>query len=54
MKSDTWNFQIKIYNTKTEKQFLSQVSGEKLTSADIESLIKSKRQNLSTEIKNNR
>jgi Cft2 family RNA processing exonuclease len=49
---DRWSFQIKIYNTKTEKQFLSLVTGDKLTSADIESLIKSKRQDLSTEIKN--
>ncbi|HMK18707.1 MAG TPA: hypothetical protein VK492_10920 [Chitinophagaceae bacterium] len=48
---DRWSFQIKIYNTKTEKQFLSLVTGDKLTSADIESLIKSKRQDLFTEIK---
>jgi len=54
MASDKWNFQIKIYNTKTDKQFLSQMTGDNLTSTEIQNLIKSRRQDLFTEINNNR
>jgi hypothetical protein len=54
MTSDQWNFQIKVYNTNTGSQFLSTVEGNKLTSAEIEELIKSNRQDLFAEIKNNR
>jgi len=54
MTRDKWNFQIKVYNTKTGRQFLSTVNGNNLTSTEIERLIKSKQQDLFTEIKNNR
>ena len=53
MTSDAWNFQIKIYNTKTGKQFLSKVTANKLTSTEIENFIKSRQQDLFTEIKSN-
>ena len=54
MANDKWNLQIKVYNTKTGGQFLSTVNGNNLTNAEIEKLIKSRRQELFAEMKNNR
>ena len=54
MASDKWDFQMKFYNTKTDRQFLSTVSGNGLTSAEIENRIKSHQSDLFSEIKNNR
>jgi hypothetical protein len=54
MITDKWNFKIKIYNTKTGNQKVSNLSADNLTSAEIENFIKSKQQDLFTEIKNNR
>ncbi len=54
MITDKWNFKIKIYNTKTGNQKVSNLSADNLTSAEIENFIKSKQQGLLTEIKNNR
>ena len=54
MTTDKWNFEIKIYNTKTGKQKISSLTGENLTSSEIENLINSKQQELFSETKNNR
>ena len=53
MTTDKWNFKIKIYNTKTGNQTVSNLAADNLTSGEIENLIKSRRQELFTEIKNN-
>lgn len=54
MTTDKWNFEIKIYNTKTGKQKISSLTGENLTSSEIENLINFKQQELFSETKNNR
>jgi hypothetical protein len=54
MTSDKWDFEMKIYNTKTGKQFLSTVAGSNLTSTEIEKHIKSNQSDLFTEVKSNR
>ena len=54
MTTDKWNFKIKIYNTRTGSQKLSNLNTNNLTSGEIENLIKSKQQELFSEAKNNR
>jgi len=53
MTTDKWKFKIKIYNPKTGNQTVSNLAADNLTSGEIENLIKSRRQELFTEIKNN-
>jgi hypothetical protein len=52
MATDKWSFRIKIYNTKTGSQKLSNLNANNLTSSEIENLIKSKQQELFSETKN--
>jgi hypothetical protein len=52
--TDKWNFKIKVYNTRTGSQKLSNLNTNNLTSGEIENLIKSKQQELFSEAKNNR
>jgi hypothetical protein len=54
MTTDKWNFEIKIYNTRTGSQKLSNLNTNDLTSSEIENYIKSKQQELFSETKNNR
>jgi hypothetical protein len=54
MTTDKWNFKIKVYNTRTGSQKLSNLNTNNLTSGEIENLIKSKQQELFSEAKNNR
>jgi hypothetical protein len=53
MTTDKWNFEIKIYNTRTGSQKLSNLNTNDLTSSEIENYIKSKQQELFSETKNN-
>jgi len=54
MTTDKWNFKIKIYNTRTGIEKLSNLNANNLTSSQIENLITSRRQELFNETKNNR
>jgi len=54
MTTDKWNFKIKIYNTRTGVEKLSNLNTNNLTNSQIENLITSRRQELFNETKNNR
>ncbi len=54
MSADKWNFQIRIYNAKTEKQMNSTVSGNNLTANNIKAVLKDRQASLTKEIKDNR
>ena len=49
--TDQWNFQIRIYNTKTDKQIDSCIKGVKLVDREIKSIISEKLSDLISEIK---
>lgn len=51
MASDRWNFQLRIYNTRTGTQINSAVSGNHLTGNQIRDVIENKKQILTAEIK---
>lgn len=53
MTTDKWNFKIKIYNTRTGMQQLSNLKSNNLTGSQIEDLVRSRRQELFSEVKNN-
>ncbi len=54
MSTDKWNFQIKIYNVKADKQISSTVRGKELMDSEIQKLLSERLHDLMTEIKNNR
>ena len=54
MTTDKWNFRIRIYNVKTNKQINSTVTGNDLTDRSIKNVLAKRQQNLTTEIKNSR
>ena len=54
MPTDKWNFQIRIYNPSTDRQTNSTVKADNITDNEIKSIIASRQNDLTTEIKNNR
>jgi hypothetical protein len=54
MVSDKWSLSIRLYNVKKDNQVDSRITGDNLSDAEINRLLKLRRQDLIGEIKNNR